>query len=114
MSALAIRPWLSRPFRRPDWSIRSRGGVGEQPQWFPTGDRLAYHDGRNLWEVGISTDGGFRAEERSLFARGPFARVWLWSYDVAPDGRLLVVVGPPEESIGRIEVVTNVFAMLGN
>ena len=88
-------------------------GLGEQPQWFPSGDRLAYRHGRNIWEVAISTEGGFRAEEPRLFARGPFARVWFWSYDVAPDGRMLVVLGPPEESVDRIDVVTNVFALLG-
>ena len=87
-------------------------GPGEQPQWFPDGNRLAYRFGHDIWEVEVSTEGDFRSEEPRLFAHGPFSRVWFWSYDISPNGRLLVMLGPPGESTDRIEVVTNVSALL--
>ena len=89
-------------------------GKGEQPRWSPSGDRLIYRDGRRFWEVEVSTSSGNGLELSSprLLAEGPFARAWGWSYDIAPDGRLLVVVGPTEQSVNHIDVVTNFFSLL--
>jgi hypothetical protein len=63
--------------------------------------------------VDVSTEDGFRVSPPTLLAEGPFSRVWYRSYDVAPDGRLLVVVGPPEQSVDQINVVTNFVRELG-
>jgi serine/threonine-protein kinase len=88
-------------------------GRGEQPQWAPGDDRLIYRDGTRFWSVDVSTEDGFQVSPPTLFAEGPFSRVWNRSYDVAPDGRLLVVVGPPEQSVDQINVVTSFVQELG-
>jgi hypothetical protein len=38
--------------------------------------------------------------------------VWSKSYDVGPDGRFLLLLGPPEETTGHLDIVTGFFAEL--
>jgi hypothetical protein len=57
--------------------------------------------------VDVETDGGFRAGQPRVVAEGPFIRVFGRSYDIAPDGRILVVMGSPESTADRIHVITN-------
>ena len=81
-------------------------GFGEVPMWSAAGDELYYRFGRRIWAVDVETDGGFRASPPRLVAEGPFVRVFGRSYDIAPDGRILVVMGSPEVSADRIHVIT--------
>ncbi len=48
---------------------------------------------------------------RVLF-EGRYLNVRAKSYDVGPDGRFLLLLGPPEETVGHLDVVTGVFAEL--
>lgn len=74
--------------------------------WSAEGDVLCYRFGRRIWAVDIETEGGFRAGPPRLVAEGPFVRVFGRSYAIAPDGRILVVLGSPETSADRIHVLT--------
>ncbi len=88
-------------------------GRGEQPKWSQAGDRLIYRDGRRFWEVEFSTaNGDVELSAPRPLVEGPFNRPWSWSYDIAPDGRLLVVVGAQEGSVDHINVVTNFHSVL--
>ena len=48
---------------------------------------------------------------RLLFT-GPFLNVRAKSYDVGPDGRFLLLLGPPEQTVGHLDVVTDFFTEL--
>ncbi|MFC1660509.1 protein kinase [Gemmatimonadota bacterium] len=85
----------------------------EQPRWSTSGDALFYRAGGEFWRVPVSESGGeLKFGEAELFARGPFVRVFSWSYAVMPDDRLLAVMGPSERSTGHLEVITNFFSVL--
>jgi serine/threonine-protein kinase len=87
--------------------IQVSDGRGEQPRWTSGGDRLIYRDGQRFFEVDVPANAGSALTSPRLLAEGSFVRVWGWTYDVAPDGRLLVVLGPPERSVGHLNLVTN-------
>jgi serine/threonine-protein kinase len=87
--------------------IQVSDGRGEQPRWTSGGDRLIYRDGRRFFEVDVPANPGSALTSPRLLAEGAFVRVWSWTYDVSPDGRLLVVLGPPERSVGHLNLVTN-------
>jgi Tol biopolymer transport system component len=85
---------------------------GDEPVWSPRGDELYYREGKRWMSVPVSTREGLVAgKPRLLFERG-FANVDWKSYDVAPDGRFLLLLGPSEQTIGHLNVVTNFFAEL--
>jgi hypothetical protein len=96
----------------PTGQIHQVSGRGEQPRWTSGGDRLIYRDGRRFFQVGLSTNRRSVLTSPRVLAEGPFVRVWSWSYDVAPDGRLLVVLGSPERSVSHVNVVSDFFSEL--
>jgi hypothetical protein len=49
----------------------------------------------------------------SVLFTGRYLQARYRSYDVGPDGRFLLLVGPREETTTRLEVVTNFFSELG-
>jgi hypothetical protein len=44
--------------------------------------------------------------EAAPVVRGTVLNVSAKSWDVGPDGRFLLLLGPPEETIGHLDVVT--------
>jgi len=90
-----------RPFPRLDakWQISSDGGV--RPVWAPNGRELYYQNGRALMAVMIQTQAGFvPGTPRRLF-EGDFVNNAWQDYDVAPDGRFIMLqtagdVRPPQ------------------
>jgi serine/threonine-protein kinase len=86
---------------------------GQQPLWSPEGDRIIYRDGRRVYEVPVSTTGGFRTTgPPRLIAEGPFVRGFAWNQGMAPDGRLAVLVALPERSRRDLKVITGLHAEL--
>jgi Tol biopolymer transport system component len=65
-----------------------RVGTGRQADWNPSGRRLAYSDGRDLYTVGVDGRG------RRLIARAAAVPAW------SPDGKWIAFQGP-----GGIELV---------
>jgi eukaryotic-like serine/threonine-protein kinase len=85
---------------------------GEMPLWTPKGDGLIYRDGSRYWRVPVTTAGGFRTGKPELLIEGSFLTTFAWNHDIAPDGRLLVMLTSPERRAGRLGVVTGFPAMM--
>ena len=97
----------------PTGAIHRVAEQGEKPLWTPKGDALIYRDGPQYWRVPVTTAGGFRVGKRELLIEGSFLSTFAWNHDIAPDGRLLVMLTSPEHSTGRLGVVAGIPAMLG-
>jgi len=79
---------------------------GEMPLWTPKGDGLIYRDGSSYYTMPISTAGGFHAGRPRLLVEGPFLSTFAWNHDIAPDGRLLVLLTSPEQQVRTLGVIT--------
>ncbi len=79
---------------------------GQMPLWTPKGDGVIFRDGSRYFAAPISFVGGFHAGRPRLLAQGPFLWTFAWNYDVAPDGRLLVLLSSPEQEAGTLGVIT--------
>ena len=86
--------------------------AADQPRWSARGDRLYFRFGRKIWSAAVSTATGFEVGPSRLELDAPIVRIRSWSYDVGPDGRLLVVLGSPDESLATLNVVTGFDARL--
>ena len=87
------------------------------PVWSWDGRELYYASGRSMMAVPFSTENGFSAgTPRKLFDFPPQATLTAdtWTtYDVAPDGRFLMVRSGATEATGRqLVLVLNWFAKL--
>ncbi|MGH7535481.1 MAG: TolB family protein, partial [Gemmatimonadales bacterium] len=80
---------------------------GEDPRWSLRGNELIYRWGQQWFAVRVPTAPGTEFGRPRLVLAGPYVNVPGRSHDVAPDGRHLVVMGPPDQTIGHLQVVTN-------
>ena len=87
---------------------------GQMPLWAPQGDALIYRDGTRYYRAPITTSGGFHAGRPSLVAEGPFLSTFAWNHAMAPDGRLLVLLGSPQQHASTLGVVTAFPAFVRN
>jgi eukaryotic-like serine/threonine-protein kinase len=97
-----------RPFPGPgaQWQI-STGG--EEPVWSRDGKEIVYRNGTNWMAVNVTTSSEFSATPPRLLFTGPYVNVPGPSYDVGPDGRFVLIEGPPEAPVTRLNVVLNWF-----
>jgi serine/threonine-protein kinase len=99
------------PFDGRRFEIAADGG--DEPRWFPDGRRIVYKHGTQFMVIDVTTRGDSLVTSLPRpWISGPFHRVPGWAYDVGPDGRLLVIVGPAETSAGHLNVVTGFGAMV--
>ncbi len=99
------------PFDGRRFEIAADGG--DEPRWFPDGRRIVYKRGTQFMVIDVTTRGDSLVTSLPRpWLSGPFYRVDNWAYDVGPDGRLLVIVGPAETSAGHLNVVTGFEAMV--
>lgn len=92
-----------RPFPGPGEKEQVSVGGGEEPAWARSGRELYYRSGGKMMAVAVTAQPTFTAgRPRELFS-GLFHDniVPNRSYDVAPDGRFLLVTGPEAESASR-------------
>jgi len=85
--------------------------AGEEPLWSFPGDRLFYRLRDTWYVVSVDPRTGETGRPTKVIA-GSFVNILGYSYDVARDGRLLVIVGPPEETASHIRVIGNFGAEL--
>ena len=85
------------------YQVTSEGG--DQPEWGSDGQELWYWRGGQVFSVAIDDAREFTSAKPREWFSGPYV---LGSYDVAPDGRLLMIKRDPEEtaSLG-LRVVLN-------
>lgn len=85
---------------------------GEMPLWTPDGTGLIFRDGSRYYRAPITTTAGFSAGRPQLLIEGPFLSTFAWNHDIAPDGRLLVLMSSPERQAGTLAVITGLRATL--
>jgi len=84
----------------------------DEPEWSPHGDELYYRDGKRWMVMAVSSRGGLTVGKPRVLFEGRYLNVSRKSYDVGPDGRFLLLLGRPEETVGHLDVVTGFFAEL--
>jgi Tol biopolymer transport system component len=99
-----VRPY---PAAGGQWQISNSGG--EEPVWSRDGRELFYRNGTRWMSVTVETKGDFQASSPKLAFEGPYVNVPGVSYDVASDGRFVVIAGPPESAAKNINLVLNWF-----
>ena len=101
-----------RPFPGPGarWQISTEGGADER--WSRSGRELFYWQADKMMAVDVETKPTFRpTRPRTLFeGRGYHRNYYGWRYDVAPDGRFLMIKPDPAESgPAQVRVILNWF-----
>jgi serine/threonine-protein kinase len=98
------------PYPDNDWVRPISDDFGEEPVWSPKGDKLFYRNGDKWMAVSISTESEFTMGTPKVLFEGPYKNVPGISYDVAPDGRFLVLQPEIDDSeVRELHVVTNWF-----
>lgn len=103
------------PFPGPGGRSQISTDGGAEPIWSRTGRELFYRNGSKMMAVDIVTQPTFSAgAPRQLFdGRFEFGTAGLAGYDVAPDGRFLMVQPvEPEQAARQINIVLNWFEEL--
>jgi Tol biopolymer transport system component len=79
-------------FPNADKIIQVSNGGGEEPVWTPSGHQVIYRYGKQWWLVDvITTDGKVQPDAPRLLFEGPYLNCPGPSFDIAPDGRLLLL-----------------------
>jgi Tol biopolymer transport system component len=103
----------ARPYPNNDWERQISDDFGEEPIFSPKGDELFYRNGNKWMVVSISTEPEFTPGTPQVLFEGPYNNVPGISYDVAPDGRFLVLQPEYDDSeVRELHVVTNWFEEL--
>jgi serine/threonine-protein kinase len=86
-------------------------GHGDHPVWSRDGTKLFYRRGENkMVSATIETEPKLRVTERKELFDWKYLSCWFCqTYDVAPDGRLLMIRDPEGSSPQRISIVLNWF-----
>ncbi|PWT89119.1 MAG: hypothetical protein C5B55_11900 [Blastocatellia bacterium] len=71
------------------WQISSEGG--EEPLWSKNGRELFYRNGPKWMAVDVTTEPGFKSGTPHIMFEGPYMNIPGFSYDVASDGRFLIL-----------------------
>jgi serine/threonine-protein kinase len=97
-----------RPFPGPGAKQQVSSGGGEEPTWAPSGGELFYRLGGRMMAVSVRGDREFTADRPKLLLDGLFNYTYLFSrsYDVASDGRFIMVAEPePRYTARQINIV---------
>jgi hypothetical protein len=86
---------------------------GSRPIWSRDGRELYFRDGLSMMAVDVTVGERFTAgQPQELFAGHYMATSNKWDYDVAPDGRFIMIKTPDEDQPREITVVLNWFQEL--
>ena len=92
------------------WTIST--DFGKEPIWSPNGDELFYTRGGDMWSVAVHTESGSDPGPPVRLFEGRYLAVDGPDFDVAPDGRFLLLKERPQPPPTQIHVVTNWFEEL--
>jgi serine/threonine protein kinase len=99
------------PSLAPREKISTAGG--EEAIWSRRGDEIVYRSGRRWFSVKIALTGKLSYSRPQFLFEGPFNNVPGWSHALSLDGqRHLLIMGPPEQTATRVNIVTNWFSEL--
>ena len=94
------------------WRISTDGG--EEPIWDRSGHRLFFRNGDKWMRVELSTGPAFKASEPVQILAGPYVNIPGYSYDVAADGRFLLLKSEYQDKrTSALEVIENWPALPG-
>ncbi len=103
-----VQPYPGVEGRR---QVSSGGGI--DPIWSPGGDELFYHNGPQVRAARIETEPVLTVGTRRVVFEGSFLNFPGPIYDLAPDGRFLLLESVEEASTSRhLNVVVNWFEEL--
>ena len=80
--------------------------------WSKNGKELFYLNGKTVMAATIETEPEFRATNLKELFKGQYRTDIFHSYDVAPDGRFLMIQEPNEPTAFGINIVLNWFEEL--
>jgi serine/threonine-protein kinase len=88
-----------KPFARPGPQVQVSVNGGDEPVWSPDGTRLYYRNEENFMSASIRAGDELEVISREVLFRDSFMKRSLphANYDVAPDGRSLLMVKATEE-----------------
>ena len=88
------------------WLVSTAGG--EEPVWERSGRRLFYRYGDRWMRVEVSLQSGIRTSDPVQVLQGPYTNIPGYSYDVAPDGRFLMLKSEyQDKKLYQLDVVEN-------
>jgi len=96
----------------PDGSRKLQVSIagGSRPLWSQDGRELYFRDGPKVFAVEVTASDRFTAgQPRELFSGSYMATSNKWDYDVAADGRFIMIKTPEEDRPREITVVLNWF-----
>jgi len=101
-------------FPNADKIIQVSNGGGGEPVWTESGRQVIYRNGKQWWMVDvISSDGKIQPAAPRLLFEGPYLNIPGPSFDIAPDGRLLLLKPISDQhSTTELVVVENWFEEL--
>ena len=101
-------------FPNADKIIQVSDGGGEEPVWTPSGREVVYRHGNQWWKVEVfKTDGSIQPGTPKLLFEGPYLNIPGPSFDIAPDGRFLLLKSITQEhTTTSLVVVQNWFEEL--
>ena len=102
-----------QPFPGPGGRQQISTDGGNNPVWARSGQELFYRNGSKMMAVSIDVRSGKPGKNQILFEKNCLQITWFSGYDVAPDGRFLIV-SEPEVGVAltRINIVQNWFEEL--
>jgi serine/threonine-protein kinase len=102
----------AEPYPRPGPNIQISTDGGRQPVWSKDGKELFYLRGDTVMAVTIETEPEFRVLDSQELFKGWYKTDIFHSYDVAADGRFLMIQDPREPTPVGINIVLNWFEEL--
>ncbi len=94
-----VRPW---PSTGEKFQVSIQGGNG--PLWSRDGRSIVYVENRRILAVDVQTGSGFKAGRPRLFVEGNFSFTRPGNYDLAADGRRMVLVERSGTALPTIEL----------
>jgi serine/threonine-protein kinase len=103
-----------RPFPGPGGEIPISAEGGRYPLWSPDGRELFYRSGGKMMAVEVQTEPRFRAGRPEMLFEGDYLLELVQGtvYDIAPDGRFLMIEKDPDEGKTDLVMVFNWFPEL--
>jgi hypothetical protein len=103
--------WV-RPYPGRGAPVRISPNGGTEPVWGREDQEIFYLEGDKMMAVRVETEMEFRFEPPEVLFEGPFNHEDVPSYDVARDGRFLMIQPTQEELSTRLNIVLNWFEEL--